>query len=74
MQTIYNFDGNRIFIGITQEIADDAGAPTGWTFEAPPQLAEGQFASFRGPDWVVLDSYPVIVDPTPPDPVEPTVI
>lgn len=59
MQTIYQFEENRIFTGLTNEIADDEGAPKGWTFEAPPEIPEGCFASFRGPDWVILDEYPL---------------
>ena len=63
MQTIYNFDYNRIFTSITKVIEDDEGAPFGWTFEAPPVIPDGKFATFLGPEWLILDEYPV--DPLP---------
>jgi hypothetical protein len=75
MPTIYNFNENRIYTYQTRDIAEDAGAPPNWTFNAPPSFPSDKFASFRGPDWVILDEYPrqdplVVVGPT----VEPTVI
>lgn len=55
---IYNFDENRIYTYQTRDIAEDAGAPPNWTFNAPPSFPADKFASFRGPDWVILDEYP----------------
>ena len=55
---IYNFDENRIYTYQTHDIAEDAGAPPNWTFNAPPSFPADKFASFRGPDWVILDEYP----------------
>jgi hypothetical protein len=61
MQTIYNFDDNRIYNNISREIEDHEGISTSWTFNAPPEILEGKFAYFYGPDWIILDSYPTPV-------------
>jgi hypothetical protein len=62
---IYNFDENRIYNYQTREITEQEGAPLNWTFNAPPSFPSDKFASFRGPDWVILDEYPTpIVPPT----------
>jgi hypothetical protein len=66
MPTIYNFDPNRIYTYQTREIAEDAGAPPDWTFNAPPSFPADKFASFRGPDWVILDEYPKTYAPAEP--------
>jgi hypothetical protein len=58
MQTIYRFDYYRIYTGDYLEITDNEGAPPDWTYNAPPSIPAGKFASFRGPDWVILDEYP----------------
>ena len=58
MQTIYQFYDRRIFTGVTRDIEDHEGAPLSWTFNAPPDLQDGQFASFSGPEWVILNAYP----------------
>jgi hypothetical protein len=62
MTTIYNFDGNRIYTGITREIDPYDGITEWWTDVPPPPLQDGQYASFLTPGWVVLDGYPY---PTP---------
>jgi hypothetical protein len=58
MTIIYNFDGNRIYTGITREIGPDDGISNWWTDVPPPEAPDGKFASFLTPGWVILDSYP----------------
>ena len=65
MPTIYHFDADRIWDNQTREISDAEGAPHGWTFERPPQVPKGKFASFFGPEWVIIDARP-----EPPEPVQ----
>lgn len=66
MQTIYRYDERRVFSGETLQIADDAGAPLGWTRTAPPELSPGEFAVFSGLDgWRVVSEEPTF----PPAPV-----
>lgn len=67
MQTLYRYDERRVFTGATMQIADGAGAQLGWTRTAPPELASGEFAVFKGRDgWRVVDIEPAF--PPPPVP------
>ena len=66
MTTIYNFDGNRISTGLTQEIGPDGGIGQWWTDVAPPSLEGEQVASFQTPGWIILDSYPYPIPPEAP--------
>lgn len=66
MQTIYQYDGENIYTGVSQEIADDAGCPLGWTFSVPPQIPDGKFAYYLPTDWVIIDERPA--PPIPPTP------
>lgn len=77
MPTIYHFDHNRVWDGHTREITDMEGAPIGWTFEPPPEVPSGKFATFFGPEWIIIDEYPISVLPAKeaaPSPVSPVVI
>ena len=58
MPTIYRYKSNGVFSGETREITDMEGAPIGWTFSEPPQVADGHYAFFSGPDWIVIDHVP----------------
>ena len=59
MQTIYQYDSNNIYTGISDKIADDAGCPLGWTLSAPPQIPAGKYVYYLPPDWIIIDEYPV---------------
>ncbi len=59
MQVIYNFDGSRIYTGLTDMIEDDQGIKDYWTSVAPPEVISPQVASFQGPEWVILEAYPI---------------
>jgi hypothetical protein len=58
MQTIYQYDGNNIYTGVSEQIADDAGCPLGWTFSVPPPIPAGKYAYYLAPDWIIIDQYP----------------
>lgn len=64
MQTIYHFDAANVWNGEFREISDMDGAPPGWTFNAPPDVPQGKFAYFVGPNWIIIDALP-------PEPVTP---
>jgi hypothetical protein len=77
MPTIYHFGHNRIWDGVTREITNEEGAPIGWTFEQPPEVPDEKFATFFGPEWVIIDAYPSSALPekeVAPSPVSPVVI
>ena len=44
MITIYEVGPNNYWTGATAEIAEDGGAPRGWTRAVPPSLGANQFA------------------------------
>jgi hypothetical protein len=67
MPTIYNYDLQDVYTGITRDITPEEGAPPQWTFTPVPEIPDGKFAYFVGPDWIIIDEYP-----TPPAPPEPT--
>jgi len=69
MVTIYQFDSRRVFTGVSRETMGNAGVPLGWTRLAPPQLAEGEWAVFRGSKWET-----VTVEPAFPVPVLPQIL
>ena len=58
MQTIYQYDSSGIATGISNEIADKAGCPRGWTRLEPPATQGEQVARFNGSAWVVLAERP----------------
>lgn len=68
MTTIYNYDAQFVYTGITKEITPEQGAPPQWTFTPVPEIPQGKFAYFVGPEWIIIDSYPS----PPPPPPEPT--
>lgn len=69
MTTIYNYDWQNVFTGLTREITPEEGAPPQWTFTPVPEIPEGKFAYFIGPNWIIIDERPAV--PTPPEPTPP---
>lgn len=69
MVTIYHYDFQNVFDGLTQEISEDQGAPISWTFTPVPPIPDGKFAYFVGPSWIIIDERP----PLPPEPTPPVV-
>lgn len=72
MQTIYQYDGNNVYTGISQQIVDDAGCPLGWTFSVPPVIPEGKYAYYLPPDWIIIDQYPASAEVAAPVEVQPS--
>lgn len=56
---IYQFDDERIHIGVSREIGDKAGAPPGWARGPLPLMTGNQVARHApGIGWVALDARP----------------
>ncbi|CAB5170565.1 hypothetical protein UFOVP155_31 [uncultured Caudovirales phage] len=68
MITIYHYDIQNFFDGLTREITEEEGAPLSWTFTPVPETPDGKFAYFVGPDWIVIDEKPPL--PNLPDPFD----
>jgi hypothetical protein len=66
MITIYHYDIQNYFDGLTQEITEEQGAPPSWTFTPVPPIPDGKYAYFIGPNWIIVDEKPPL--PTPPEP------
>lgn len=66
MPTIYQYDNQQVFTGVTREISTKEGCPRGWTRFAPPNTTGTEVAYFQGSSgWVILPERP----PLPPEPV-----
>lgn len=59
---IHQYDSNRIYTGVSREIADADPCPIGWTRAVLPELPQGKVARFNGTGWSYLDGVP---DPDP---------
>jgi hypothetical protein len=72
MPTIYQYKTNGVFTGETREITEMEGIPIGWTSSVPPEVPDGYFALFSGPDWTMIDHEPGIAVAQVVEPVQPT--
>jgi hypothetical protein len=60
MITIYHYDIQKFFDGLTREITEGQGAPMSWTFTPVPTIPDGKYAYYIGPNWVIVDEKPSI--------------
>jgi hypothetical protein len=67
MITIYHYDIQNFFDGLTREITEEEGAPLSWTFTPVPEIPDGKFAYFVGPDWIIVAEKPPLPNPKPPE-------
>jgi hypothetical protein len=65
---IHQYDERGVATGVSRSISVFDGCPPGWTFDAPPIVAEGKIAIRVGPDWVESDPLPAEVPPPAPVP------
>jgi hypothetical protein len=63
MITIYHYDIQNFFDGLTREIKENEGAPLSWTFTPVPAIPDGKYAYYIGPDWVIVDEKPPMKNP-----------
>lgn len=67
--TIAAIGAGGYWAGETRQIAPEAGCPQGWTRALLPPLAEGEFAVFEAPAWIVTsDPWTPPAASTPPVP------
>ena len=62
----YQIKGNGVWTGATLDVAPETGLPVDWVrADAPPALANGQYAVFVGDGWIVADAEPEITAAVP---------
>lgn len=68
MINIYEIGAND-YLGEIRQIADNEGAPVGFTRTAPPTIPSGKYAKWQGSQWSIVDEPYTAPDmPAPPAP------